>query len=481
MEITLQPTPKQHQAYEALNARGIDTVFLGGGAGGGKSWLICESRLINCYRYPGYKSYIGREELKRLMQSTYLTWVKVCAFHKIPRDDWKLNGQYNYIEFTNGSRIDLLDLKYLPTDPMYERFGSLEFTDGAIEEAGEVNFLAYDVLKSRVGRHLNKELGIKPSTLITGNPKKNWTYTEFYKLWKNGKLPSNSVFIQSLFNDNPWTAEEYEHQLSQIKDKATKERLMFGNWEYDDDPSSLIDYEAIVDLFTNTVPEDNQLYLTADIARLGQDSTVVYLWKGLKAYEVLRWQKQTTDVTAQKLKDLAYTHQIPYSHIIIDEDGIGGGVLDQMKGIKGFVNNSSPLESSVTHLPTNFKNLKAQSSWLLADYINNHKIAVELKDMKLRDRLIEELEQVKAKDMDKDGKLQLLPKEDVKELIGRSPDFSDALMMRMWFELKPKFNQALSYVPQGADRNPHYDTMTMSSTQIDMAFKQAVKAKQYRP
>lgn len=119
MEITLRPTYKQHLAYQALEDPNIDTVFLGGGAGGGKSWTICESRLIKCYRYPGYKSYIGREELKRLMQSTYLTWVKVCAFHNIPRDDWKLNGQYNYIEFKNGSRIDLLDLKFLPTDPLY--------------------------------------------------------------------------------------------------------------------------------------------------------------------------------------------------------------------------------------------------------------------------------------------------------------------------------------------------------------------------
>ena len=59
------------------------------------------------------------------MKSSYITWTKVCAYHKIPRDDWKLNGQYNYIEFLNGSRIDLLDLAYKPTDEMYERLGSL--------------------------------------------------------------------------------------------------------------------------------------------------------------------------------------------------------------------------------------------------------------------------------------------------------------------------------------------------------------------
>ena len=138
-----QPTYKQHLCYEALKNPNVEEVFFGGGAGGGKSWAICESRLVRCYLYPGYRSFIGRNELKRLMQSTYVTWLKVCRFHNIPKDDWHLNGQYNYIEFiagaAKGSRIDLLDLKYLPTeDPLYERFGSVECSDGAIEEAGEI-------------------------------------------------------------------------------------------------------------------------------------------------------------------------------------------------------------------------------------------------------------------------------------------------------------------------------------------------------
>lgn len=48
------------------------------------------------------------------------------------------------------------------------------------------------------------------------------------------------------------------------------------------------------------------------------------------------------------------------------------------------------------------------------------------------------MEQVKQKALDSDMKKGVMPKDKVKELIGRSPDFSDTIMMREFFELKPK-------------------------------------------
>lgn len=463
MEITLRPTNKQHQAYQALEKPEIDVVFLGGGAGGGKSWTICESRLLNAIRYPGYKSFIGREELKRLMDSTYVTWLKVCAHHKIKQGDyWKLNGQYHYIEFRNpatgefdgmGSRIDLLDLKYLPSDPLYERFGSTEYTDGAIEEAGEVHFLAYDVLKSRVGRHLNKELGIRGKLLITGNPKKNWTYTEFYKPWKENRLPESMVFIQSLYKDNPHTADTYGESLSKIKDPVLRQRLKDGNWEYAQDDGQLIQYDAMVDFFSNTVEFSRERYLTVDVARFGGDKIVIGLWQGLECIRQWVYTKQSIESTKNILKRIASEYHVPFSHIVADEDGVGGGLVDGLDGIKGFVNNSSPLEPLITkpdEPKLNFKNLKSQCSFLLADYLNAHRIALKLNvttdvdevtDFTFKESLIEEFEQIKHKDPEDDEKkLQVVPKEEIKDIIGRSPDYADMVMMRMFFELKQDFS-----------------------------------------
>lgn len=469
IELNLQPTYKQHLAYEALNTPVLDPadgevltveVFFGGGADGGKSWAICESRLINALRYPGYKSFIGRHELKRLMQSTYVTWMKVCKYHNIPRDEWKLDGQMHVIRFLNGSTIDLLDLSYRPSeDPLYERFGSLEYSDGAIEEAGEVHPLAREVLKTRVGRWMNEELGINPSVLETGNPKKNWTYHLFYKPWKKGELPSDRVFIQALHKDNPHGERSYGKNLDRIQDPIMRARLRDGEWEYEDDPAALMNYASIADLFTNSIADDDEdvqasdRWMSVDVARGGKDKTVVTLWRGWVAYKVLYRMQQDTRITAQWIATLAMENEIPYSHIVVDEDGIGGGVVDNLRGVRGFLANASPIETLdeedeevITNVPAQrvaFANLKAQCGYYLANKVNRHECAARVDDEQVREWLTNDLEQIKEQNVDSDDKKrQLVPKEEVKIVLGRSPDFGDTFLMRAVFDLKPPKVQA---------------------------------------
>ena len=389
-----------------------------------------------------------------------VTWGKVCKHHKIPRTDWLYNGQDNYIEFVDGkargSRIELLDLSYKPSDELYERYGSAEYTGGWIEEAGEVHFGAFDVLKTRIGRHMNDECN--PKMLITCNPKKNWLYQMIYKPFKEGTLGTEYAFIQSLYQDNPHTAETYGQQLADIKDKAQKQRLMYGNWEYDDDPNTLINYESLIDLFTNAVDSGSrERFITADIARYGQDKTMVMVWEGWTVKAIYVWEKQGLDVTTQKIKKIIHDHRVPFSHVIIDEDGVGGGVVDNLQGVKGFVNNAAPIGKpkniKAYKLFTeekdkpNYQNLKTQCYYMMADNVNERAVAIDWEDIEFnsetgitsetwRQEFIEEMEQVKSADVDKDNKLRLLSKEDVKELLGRSPDSSDTFIMRQYFELK---------------------------------------------
>ena len=435
-KIQIKFTKKQSDAYVALKDH--DQVFFGGGAGSGKSWLICATRLQRALSHPGYKSFIGREELKRLMSSTYLTFVKVCTAYGVPRNMWKLNGQYNYIEFTNGSRIDLLDLKFLPSDPLYERFGSTEYTDGAIEEAGEVDFRAYDVLKSRIGRHMNDELGVTPTLLITGNPKKNWTYREFYLPWKKGTLSSEKAFITSKYMDNPYTAASYGKSLSQISDNVTRDRLMHGNWEYDDDQTALLTYDEIVSIFYNDGTPGNK-YMTIDPAFGGKDEATIIIWDGYIAHKVYNIPKIDHDNFTQVIDMHAKEHNIQRRNIVADAVGEGAYIPKFLRGTRGFIGSASPLKDERARYEDlkrpPFANLRSQCIWEMAQRIKEGKVAVKNVEGAVQEKFIEEMQQWKLKNVDDDLKIAIISKDDIRENIGRSTDYSDALYERVYFDL----------------------------------------------
>ena len=89
------------------------------------------------------------------------------------------------------------------------------------------------------------------------------------------------------------------------------------------------------------------------------------------------------------------------------------------------------------YIMENYKNLKSQCYYILAKKINEGQIGITCPDINIKEYIIEELEQVRIKNQDKDTKLQIVAKDTIKALIGRSPDYADALAMRMYYEIKP--------------------------------------------
>ena len=59
----------------------------------------------------------------------------------------------------------------------------------------------------------------------------------------------------------------------------------------------------------------------------------------------------------------------------------------------------------------NYNNLKSQCYFRLAERINKSGLFIDCKDVSVKELIIQELEQVKQYNMDKDGKKQIIPKE----------------------------------------------------------------------
>lgn len=423
-------TIKQTIALDALESPHINEVLFGGGAGGAKSVLGCYWLGKMCLKYPGTRWVMGRAILKTLRETTLNSFFWVMGQQGlIAGAHYKYNAQLNIITFQNGSEILLKDLFSYPSDPNFDELGSLEITGAFIDECNQVAEKAWNILKSRI-RYKLDEHGLTPKILGTCNPAKNWVYANFYKPTKDAVIADNKIFIQALLSDNPFISKHYRENLLTL-DTNSKQRLLFGNWEYDDDPAALMSIDKINNLFTNSFAESGDMYITADIARFGKDTTTIFVWDGLRVIKTIQLRKKKTTDVSQMIDHLRKMHQVPMSHVVIDEDGVGGGVVDQMDGCYGFVNNSRALNDE------NFVNLKSQCYFKLAELVGENKIYIQTDDPTIKSQLTEELEQVKQKDMDKDGKRAVIGKDAVKELIGRSPDLSDTLMMRMVFEIEP--------------------------------------------
>lgn len=425
-----------------------EQILYGGAKGGGKSFLGASLIFGDALIYPGTHFFIARQELTDLRKYTVPTIYEVFQNWEIKIDDYsKFDGQYNIFNLTNGSKVFLIACKELPSDPMYERFGSMQMTRGWIEEGGEVSESAKSNLWLSVGRWKNDEYKLKKKLLITANPHKGWMKREFVDLFVKGELPKNKQYIQSFSWENLYLSKDYIKTLSEEKNKVRRQRLFEGNWEYDEEENSLITFDSLTDTFSNTIIKDGQKYLVVDVARLGKDMTVFSFWDGLELYKIETFNKQATNITIEKIRDYAAVEKIPYSNIIIDEDGVGGGVVDGLFGVRGFVANSLPLParnqirgriSKIENnlIPkSNFGNLKSQCAFKLAELINERKICFNIPDY--REIIISELTSLlRQKEIDNDRKLQIISKNDVKEDLGKSPDIGDTIIYRVWFELK---------------------------------------------
>ena len=432
MNIDTEFTHTQGQAIEYLFDDKTTEVLFGGAAGGGKSWVGCSWLILLCIKYPKTRYLMGRSKLDALKKTTLNTFFEVCQeWGILANKHYNFNAGSNIIKFYNGSEIILKDLFLYPSDRNFDSLGSLEITAAFIDEANQITEKAKNIVASRM-RYKLDEYNLIPKLLMTCNPAKNWVYTQYYKPAKEGTQKEYRQFIQSLVDDNKFISKHYKKQLLTL-DELSKQRLLFGNWEYDATNDNLIDYDAILNLFNQNGIEGDK-YISCDVARFGSDKTVIMYWEGLHIKKIRSILKSAVNEVVDEIRVMQQQNNVRLTNIIVDEDGVGGGVKDYMR-CRGFVNNSRAMKGE------NYQNLKTQCYYKLADLINEGQIGIDCPDINAKNHIIEELEQVRTKDADKDNKLQIIPKDSIKDIIGRSPDYADALAMRMYFEIDGNFGK----------------------------------------
>lgn len=253
-------------------------------------------------------------------------------------------------------------------------------------------------------------------------------------------------------NDNPHIHIQELEKAKREMDADTYRQEILA--EYVDNAGSLFRYTSLVDMFSNTITKSNEKFMVIDVADDGSDKTVFSLWQGLEMYHIEQFERLNTEGIIAQTRDFAAQERIPYSQTAVDAIGVGAGVASSslLDGIIGFKSSYSAIRTDAdpTRLPnvhylkdapliTEYKNLRSQCVFTLAGLVNEHKIACKVSDIRIKERIIEELALYQDASQG-DGKRFATPKEDIVALLGRSPDLSDTLIMRMYFEVRSRLS-----------------------------------------
>ena len=448
-------------------------ILFGGAAGGGKTYLGCSFLVSECLEFDGINNLIGRRTLKDLTGTTYR------SLRMVMRDMGLVEGYHfkvnfdgnvlNYVRFFNDSQIVAKDVAFKPSDPEYQRLGSLELTHAFIDEGGESGITeeATDIISVRIGRNFgidNKyEHLIKPILLIASNPSKNFLREIFYQRAKEGVLPEYMAFIPSNYKDNDSLSKQYLTQLDRLP-KERRDRLMEGLWSFLDDPYQLI---GSLHLELKTRPYDDESkfkisQISVDPSGEGSDETIFALGNEMNierfmtmsdfifadyGYAPVKKDDDLGDmeIVADCLVWLIKKYGVLADKIIID--AIYGSLWDIMKR-RGYLclkykSSYEPFLDFETE--TEFINLRAQSHWWLKTIIEDKEFEISVPN---NSKMKTDLTAVHYDDST--GKIKIEKKDKIKELIGRSPDRGDAVVMYFSIPVFRKRTHGIGIIKVGA-------------------------------
>ncbi len=183
--------------------------------------------------------------------------------------------------------------------------------------------------------------------------------------------------------------------------------------------------------------------VAVDPAGEGVDDNVFYSGSGGEVMDTFTKTLMSPSDSAHKAVEMC--KKINGNFIIVDCDGLGIGVYQHLKGLApSFLQGISILKfhgSGKTTVPEGarpiYENMRCEAAFTARDRIKRGEASIFHRDVELLEDLREDVHFENAKT----GLLQIIPKEEIKEVLGRSPGRGDCWKMLQWaFEKNVKPN-----------------------------------------
>jgi len=239
--VTFTPNPGQQRALDEVLTTGKRNCLIYGGSRSGKTALITACVIDRALASPGSRHLVVRKEglaAKRAIAKDTLPKIWGLKYPGAPAPEWK--DQLGYFELPNGSQIWIGGLN---DEKAMERLLGNEYATIYINEASEVSYSAYLLLRSRLAQVCTKLNGEElPQRLYVDlNPttRQHWTY----RLWIDGTDPQDEKPIErdryAFCVINPYDnaanlSGDYLADLRSLPEKQRK-RFLDGEYTADDD------------------------------------------------------------------------------------------------------------------------------------------------------------------------------------------------------------------------------------------------------
>jgi hypothetical protein len=281
-----------------------------------------------------------------------------------------------------------------------------------------------------------------------GNPDN--TGTEFQKAYTDPKLAEEyNLFTISAFDLPTLTGERvYPHttegdemevkmlaSLTQRKWVEHKQRIWGESdarylskvlGEFPPDSGSTFFGQTVINRAHDTEIEHDDAIrpiLGADIARYGQDESVVYENRGGRIRLVDSWGKTDTVETARRIHRFA--NERAAVEVRIDSAGVGGGVFDMLEKLPEFADKVYLLigvdGGSASPDNSRWANSRAYNHDSLRTQMMEGQIDLDFDDEELKEQLLNVTYKFNTR-----GAVQITPKDELRTLLDGSPDRLDA-------------------------------------------------------
>jgi hypothetical protein len=246
----------------------------------------------------------------------------------------------------------------------------------------------------------------------------------FYKIYRFATKDPEWFHTRLKYNETNVIAPSEIEQMRKLMGPNEFARELESSFEvegYD----QLVSGATVEEAFTRSVPVDHgqQLVFGLDVARFGDDRTVLIMRRGNHLLDARAWRNNDLMQTAQQVTTLAQRYKPKM--IYIDGIGVGGGVVDRMRHL-GHTNIEDVNVARKASEPNAFANLRAECYMRMKRWMEDRASIVT--EFPLKQEFEDDVSAV-TYSYDTKGRIQIDSKEDLKAKGLPSPDISDAVAL----------------------------------------------------